>query len=68
MLQVSVSLTGVIVAAVASIVLGFVWYSDSLFGKKWKKLVGAKGKMKMDAKSGLTMLVSALLTAFVLRT
>lgn len=34
----------ILLSSVAIMVLGFVWYSDVLFGKPWRKLVGVKDK------------------------
>ena len=43
---VSINYLAVLVAAIASIVLGFVWYGP-LFGKTWTQLMGFD-KKKMD--------------------
>lgn len=36
----SVSLFGVLVAAVANMIIGFVWFSPAVMGKPWMKLMG----------------------------
>lgn len=61
-----------IVAAVAAMVVGFVWYSEGVFGKTWMKLSGiTKKDMKKAQKKGMgqTMLIAfiaTLVTAYVL--
>jgi hypothetical protein len=53
MTDVTINLTAVLVAAVSSMVVGFLWYSQLLFGKKWMELVGmTKGHME-EAKAGM---------------
>lgn len=59
----------IVVASVAAMAVGAVWYSSLLFGKKWMKLVG---KSQADLKKANTMqsylmaFVMALISAFVL--
>ena len=61
----------VLVAAIASIVIGFVWYGP-LFGKPWMKIMGMskesmdKTKQKEMMKSYLLMTIGSLVTAYVL--
>lgn len=60
----------VILAALSSFVVGFVWYHEAVFGKVWMKLVGVSKKdisstEGMGKAFGMTGLVS-LLTAVVL--
>ena len=69
--EATINLTAVLVAAVSSMVVGFLWYSQLLFGKQWMELVGmSKGHME-DAKAsmgktyGLSFLGS-LVMAYVL--
>ena len=73
-LPVSVNYWTVLAAAVASIILGFLWYGP-LFGKQWLKLMGFSEKqikqMKENSQKGMTktytvMVVSTLVTAYVL--
>ncbi len=70
-MSVSINYLAVIVSAVAAMGIGFAWYSKSLFGKRWMKLVGLseaeleKRKKEMGPKYGL-MAVSALVMAYVL--
>lgn len=66
-----INLLAVLLAAVASMVVGFAWYSPMLFGKPWMKLMGIKSadmksaQKKMMPMYGLSFL-GALLMAFVL--
>lgn len=76
MLHLNVNWLAVLVAAVAAMVVGFAWYSESLFGKQWTKLMGisAKEAKKMKKKGMgaqcalgfLTTLVTAYVLAVVL--
>lgn len=64
-------LVSIILAAAASMGLGFLWYSPVLFGKTWSRLMGfTKESMKeAQAKMGpmyTLSAVGALLTAYVL--
>ena len=40
--NVDINIWAVIVAAIVNMVVGSFWYSKSLFGKEWAKLVGRK--------------------------
>ncbi len=69
--QVDVNLVAVLVAAVVSYVIGWIWFSV-LFGKAWTRLSGFTGK-KMEAmkkkgmaKSYLLMFVGTLVMSYVL--
>lgn len=70
-MNIAVNFLAVIVAAVASMGLGFAWYSASLFGKKWMKLMGYSSEhlkeeqKKMGPLYGLSFL-GALVMAYVL--
>ena len=61
-----------IVAAIASIILGMIWYSPKVFGKAWMKAAGITGKAiaaqkkKGMAKSFIGMIICALVLAYVL--
>jgi len=61
----------IIVAAVVSMAIGFLWYSPSMFGKQWRKLMGIKKKdmKKMEKKGKQSMIwafISIIVTAGVL--
>lgn len=61
----------VVIAAVASMVIGFVWYGP-LFGKPWIKLMGmSKSDIKRAKSAGMSLqygvsLIGSLAMAFVL--
>lgn len=39
-LGVQVNIIAIVLAAVANIIVGILWYSDFLFGRQWKRLIG----------------------------
>ena len=69
-MQADVNLIAVVAAAVASFIIGYLWYSPMLFGKKWMESMG----MKMDAnmpkgdmmKPMVITFILSIVTAFVL--
>lgn len=69
--MVDVNWIAIVIAAVVFNAIGFAWYSDSLFGKKWRK---ESGMSEADFKKGSTnmnrmfilMTVSSLIMAYVL--
>ena len=73
-IMVPINYLAVFVAAVAAMILGYLWYGP-LFGKEWAKLMGwspehmekmkSQGKNKMMRSYGL-MFAGSLLMAFVL--
>ncbi len=69
--QVPINYLAVLVAAVASMVLGFVWYGP-LFGKPWMKMMGFTQESMSAAKAkGMTtnyilMSLGSLVMAYVL--
>lgn len=69
--QVEVNYLAVLVAAIASMVLGALWYSPMLFGSKWVKLMGwtqqemEKRKKGMGKSYGIAF-VGSLVMAYVL--
>lgn len=67
--MIPVNLTAVFVAAVASMAVGFVWYSKAAFGNRWMKLTG-RSEETMD-KSGMMrvyilMFVVSLVMGYIL--
>jgi len=68
--MVDISIIGVVVAAMANMVIGYLWFGP-LFGKKWLSLVNLdprkleEGKKKMPQNLAIG-LVAALVTATVL--
>ncbi|MBI4895479.1 MAG: DUF1761 domain-containing protein [Candidatus Aenigmarchaeota archaeon] len=67
----SVNLLAVLVAAIASFIIGFLWYGP-LFGKSWIKMMGwtpkqtAEARKKGMAKSAVVGFISGLVISFVL--
>ena len=68
----NVNLVAVLVAAVASMVIGFLWYSPFLFGNMWMELSGmskaklGKAKSKWMTLNYFAMFVSSLVMSYVL--
>jgi len=63
----------IIVAAVASMAIGWLWYSPMLFGKQWVKMMGFKkaDMRKMQKKAGQSFaggFVASAVMAYVLAT
>ena len=73
-MDIHINYLAVLVAGVANIVLGGLWYSPLLFGKIWAKLMGMdkwskaeKAKMMEKAKPGYFFaFLAALLMSFVM--
>ncbi|HEX7963840.1 MAG TPA: DUF1761 domain-containing protein [Candidatus Saccharimonadales bacterium] len=67
-MSVEVNWIAVILATVAAMVVGFVWYSRGVFGTVWMKLAGLdQDKMKKGmAGPMVATAVSALLTSYIL--
>ena len=70
-MNISVNFLAVLIAAVAAMAVGFLWYSQALFGKPWMKLMGytaesMKGAQKEMGKTYGISFVLALVTAYVL--
>lgn len=68
--SVSINFLAVLACGIASMVIGYVWYSPALFAKPWIKLNGF-GKDGMAMKNGMAktytiMFISSLVTAWVL--
>lgn len=62
MLGIEVNFISVLVSTIAAMVIGFLWYSNSMFGSEWRELVGWDDESEKKAKSKmlLTLLFSAL--------
>ena len=71
-MQIYVNYWAVLVAAVASMALGMLWYSQSLFGKAWMREMGfTKESMERAKARGMQKIyvaafVGSLITAYVL--
>lgn len=63
-----VSIWGILLAAASALVVGMIWYSKPVFGKKWQKALGMSDKqMKERMNAAMIVLVAvALLTAIAL--
>lgn len=68
---ISINIIAIIIAAVANMVIGFGWYSTSVFGKPWMKMLGMtkddleKAKKEMGPKYGI-MVIASLVMACIL--
>lgn len=67
-MNVNVNLVAVLLAALSSFVVGFIWYSKPLFGTAWSKMVRLDDtqQKKGMVKAMITAGVASLLTAYVL--
>jgi hypothetical protein len=67
-MDVPINYLGVILAAVASMVVGAVWYAKPVFGATWQKALGLKDEQMQAgaAKAMAGAFVLALVTAYVL--
>lgn len=68
--EVAINLVAILVAAIANMVIGFIWYGP-LFGRQWMDLMGLDinkiKSMKMNAnKAYIISFIGALLMAYVL--
>jgi hypothetical protein len=70
-MEISINYLAVLVASIASMIVGFLWYSPILFGKQWAKLNGYTEKSlkaeqkKMSKLYGFSFL-AILLMAYIL--
>ena len=69
--QVSVNFVSILVAAIASMVIGAFWYSPILFGKVWIREMGLKEKemkkmKKGSGKSYVANFITLLITSYIL--
>jgi hypothetical protein len=55
----------VALAAFAYMLIGMVWYSKPVFGKRWMRLVKMKS-MRMEAKDMVAAFLAALVLAYIL--
>lgn len=70
-MEVPVNWAAVIISAVVYMAIGFAWYSDAIFGKQYRKLMGvSESSMKPGKDFMMKMMVlgtlSALIMAYVL--
>jgi uncharacterized protein DUF1761 len=66
-MHVHIDLWGVLLGAVASMIIGMLYYADNVFGKEWKDLAKINGKRFQKDMPRLVpfMFVAALLTSYV---
>ena len=57
-----ISILGVIAATVAKMIVGTLWYSESLFGKLWMRL----GRHTPDAQTMKHGIIGSMISSFVL--
>lgn len=65
-MEVQVNMWAVIVAAVASVVVGFIWYMPKVFGNSWMKMAKIDPKKGSMAWSMGSVLLSSFVMAYVL--
>lgn len=67
-MQVEINLLAVFLAMLSSMVVGSIWYAQSVFGKSWAKLakVDMSDKRGNMAKPIITTIIVSLITAYVL--
>lgn len=63
--MIPVNLTAVVVSSVAAMLLGFAWYSEAFFGKRWIRLEGLD-KAKLDKSKFALMFLASLISAYIL--
>jgi hypothetical protein len=66
-LNAEINLLGILLAAIADIAIGMLWYSPYMFGNTWMKIIG-KQETEMSATSleYVWSVLSALISAFLL--
>ena len=67
--EVSVNYLAVVVAAVASMIIGAIWYSPRVFGRMWMRLTGKTMDQMAGQSAGrgyLVTFIGSLVTAWVL--
>lgn len=67
-MEVQINIIAVIAAMLSSMVVGSIWYAQSVFGKSWSKLakVDMSDKRGNMAKPIITTIIVSLITAYVL--
>lgn len=69
MMDVDVNFWAILVTGIASMVIGFVWYSKPVFGKAWMEAIGkTEDQLKKEAKPAMYVwaLILALIEAWIL--
>ena len=66
-MDVQVNIWAVVLAMVSSMIVGTIWYAQSVFGKTWAKLAKVNTSKKMSAFKPIAItVVVSLITAYVL--
>ena len=68
MVSYAVNYVAIIVAALANMIVGYLWYSQMLFGKAWMKMMGKKDMGKKDSMPMMMAAgyISSVVMAYVL--
>ena len=62
-----VNVVAAIIAAIVNFVIGFVWYSPMVFGKRWQKLSGIDAKKMNEMKKDMPMrYIGGIVTSFIM--
>ena len=69
--ELDINLLSVLIAAVAAMAVGFLWYSPFLFGKVWMDLMGYSEEVAAQKKKGMPVkyfvsFLTSLLSGYVL--
>lgn len=65
--EVTVEWLPILVATIANMVLGFIWYMPGVFGNSWMMLLGKKKEdMKTTATPFVVMFILSLLVGYIL--
>lgn len=62
-MEIQINIWAVLLATVASMVVGSVWYARSVFGKMWAKWVGLSDKQLQEG--GWTPILIAIVVSFI---
>lgn len=67
-MSVEVNWIGIILAVVAAMIIGFVWYSKGVFGTVWMRLAGLDSEKMKKGMAGpmLATVIGALITSYIL--
>jgi uncharacterized protein DUF1761 len=64
-LSFAVNWVGVIVATIALLVIGFVWFMPNVFGNRWIALMGRPGEQLRPGPEFIVSILAAAVNAFV---
>ncbi len=59
-----IHILGTISAAFAAFVFGWVWYSDALFGKTWRKLAGVSDELHQQMAANKAIMIRTMILYF----